>query len=64
MRAAQVKFSPGEGVLESTKLQAIADAITALKSRALSVCSLQDREKRRETVAAELRSPASEQVPT
>ncbi len=61
-RAAVARGVPYTTTLSAAS--AAADAITALRSRTLSVCSLQDREKRRETVRAELRLPASEQVPT
>ena len=61
-RAAVARGVPYTTTLSAAS--AAADAITALRSRALSVCSLQDREKRRETVRAELRASAGERVPT
>jgi len=61
-RAAVARGVPYTTTLSAAS--AAADAITALRSRALSVCSLQDREKRRETVRAELRLSAREEVPT
>ncbi|MEE8594864.1 MAG: carbamoyl phosphate synthase large subunit, partial [Gemmatimonadota bacterium] len=61
-RAAVARGVPYTTTLSAAS--AAADAITALRSRALGVCSLQDREKRRETVRAELRLSAGERVPT
>jgi carbamoyl-phosphate synthase large subunit len=61
-RAAVARGVPYTTTLSAAS--AAADAITALRSRALSACSLQDREKRRETVRADLRASAAERVPT
>ncbi|MEJ2342838.1 MAG: carbamoyl-phosphate synthase large subunit [Gemmatimonadales bacterium] len=61
-RAAVARGVPYTTTLSAAS--AAADAITALKSRTLSVCSLQDREKRRDEVRADLRATTAERVPT
>jgi carbamoyl-phosphate synthase large subunit len=61
-RAAVARGVPYTTTLSAAS--AAADAITALRSRALSVCSLQDREKRREALRADLGASAAERVPT